>query len=67
MEEHRALSDKRKERTKRQTVKPTNLQDGHCQSSASLLGTETTRMWRAVPRGEGTAVWLCFHCPFPLF
>lgn len=52
---------------KGKTVKPTNFQDGHCHSSASLLGKVTTRTWRVVPRGEGTTVWLCFHRPFPLF
>lgn len=63
MEGHRALSEERKERTKGKPVKSTTLQDGHCHSSASLLGKETTRTWRVIPMGEGTAGWPASTAP----
>lgn len=67
-----ASSEKRKSKTAGKPDKPTNLryfplQDGHCHSSASLLGKESTGMWGVIPMGEGTRRWLGFPCPFPLF
>lgn len=39
------------------------LQDEHCHSSASLLGKENTRTWRATPTGGGARGQLCLPLP----
>ena len=62
------LSEERKGRTEGKPLKPTKslyfpVQDGHCHSSASLLGKENTRTTEGCSQGRRDTGWLCLPLP----
>lgn len=62
------LSEERRGRTEGKPLKPTKslyfpLQDGHCHSSASLLGKENTRTTEGCSQGRRDTGWLCLPLP----
>lgn len=66
------LSEERKGRTEGKPLRPTKslyfpLQDGHCRSSASLLGKGNTRTTEGYSQGRRDTGWLCLPCPLPSF
>lgn len=65
------LSEERKGRTEGKPLKPTKslyfpLQDGHCRSSASLLGKENMRTTEGYSQGRRDTGWLCLPARFPV-